>query len=90
MTVFGWIVGTVGLFYSNVEDGDNNTTNGCISADPRFERGFYLAAGSPCRDTGGGTAAAAGLAAYTTSADGSHSAEPGGTTRYHGSLWPAS
>ena len=46
------------------------TLGGNISANPLYERGLYLAAGSPCIDTGSQLASAAGLAGYTTRADG--------------------
>ncbi len=37
------------------------------ASDPLIEYGYYLGAGSPCIDAGGGGAVAAGLAGYTTS-----------------------
>lgn len=49
---------------------DGDTGTGCIHADPQFDRGFYLAAGSPCVDAGSQTAANAGMNARTTRADG--------------------
>ncbi len=48
--------GTVTLAYSDIEDGDNNTTNGCISADPLFVNtnaaDYHLVQGSPCINAG--------------------------------------
>ena len=41
-----------------------------LSVDPLFERGFYLAAGSPCVDAGSQLAANAGLGGTITRADG--------------------
>ena len=64
------INGAVTLINSDVQDGDNVGTNGCISANPSFERGVYLASGSPCIDAGSNTAVALGLDAYTTRTDG--------------------
>jgi len=64
------IVGVTALAQSCIGDGDNAGTNGCFSADPLFERGFYLTPGSPCIDAGAETAAAAGYDALTTRADG--------------------
>ena len=65
------ISGTPALVHCNVEDGDGAGMNGTISVDPQFDRTLYLAAGSPCRDTGFGTATALGLSTKTTSVDGS-------------------
>ena len=62
--------GSAVLVNSDIQDGDSLGVNGNISADPRFERGVYLATGSPCIDAGSNTAAAVGLAGYTTRADG--------------------
>ncbi len=45
-------------------------TTGFLSADPLFEYGYYLGAGSPAIDAGGATAAAAGMGARTTRTDG--------------------
>ncbi|OGV64337.1 MAG: hypothetical protein A2498_02040 [Lentisphaerae bacterium RIFOXYC12_FULL_60_16] len=59
-----------GVWRSCIEDGDNAGTNGCISSDPLFERGLYLATNSPCVNAGGSTALAVGLTNYTTQADG--------------------
>ncbi|NLF22006.1 MAG: DUF1565 domain-containing protein, partial [Lentisphaerae bacterium] len=60
-----------GLFsHSSFGDGTNAGTNGCLAADPGFERGFRLSPGSACRDAGGLTAAQAGLSGRTTLADG--------------------
>jgi hypothetical protein len=58
------------VWMSCIEDGDNDGTNGCLAANPRFERGLYLATNSPCVNAGGGTAAGAGLGGRTTRADG--------------------
>ncbi len=58
------------LWTSCVEDGDNEGTNGCLAADPVFERGLYLAPSSLCVDAGGCDALSAGLGGYTTRADG--------------------
>jgi hypothetical protein len=63
-----------GVWTSCIEDGDNNGTNGCISANPLFERGLYLATNSPCVNAGGTTATAAGLANHTTRTDGTRDA----------------
>jgi hypothetical protein len=41
-----------------------------LSVDPLFERGFYLAAGSPCFDAGSQPVAGAGLGGNITRADG--------------------
>ena len=49
-----------------IGSGANNGINGCVQADPLFERGYYLAAASPAVDAGSTTAAAAGLADRTT------------------------
>jgi len=56
--------------YSCIEDGDNAGTNWCISGNPLFVYGAYLATNSPCVNAGGSSAAAAGLDAYCTRADG--------------------
>ena len=63
------IVGTVSLVYCDIQDGTGNGLNGCISADPLFQNGFYLNPVSPCVNTGNVTAAAAGLDARTTRTD---------------------
>jgi len=62
--------GNITLQNCNIEDGNEAGNNGNISADPRFERGFYLAAGSPSRGTGSQSVSAAGMTGYTTRADG--------------------
>jgi hypothetical protein len=63
--------GTLTLAYCDVQTaGANVTQNNCISVDPQFERGLYLAAGSPCVNAGSDTAANLGLSALTTRADG--------------------
>jgi len=59
-----------GVWYCNVENGDNAGTNGCISSDPLFERGLYLATNSPCVNAGSSPAGTAGLAGRTIRADG--------------------
>lgn len=64
------VTGVVALGSCDVEDGDAVGTNGCLSADPRFEFGFYLGSGSPCVDAGGGLAGDLGLDARTTRTDG--------------------
>ena len=64
------IQGSLSLSYSCIEDGDNNGINGCTNANPQFEYGFFLAAGSPCIDRGGATAETVGLGGYTTRAVG--------------------
>jgi fibronectin-binding autotransporter adhesin len=59
------------LVWSDIGDGDNNGTNGCISADPQFRYGnYYLDDNSLCVDAGIDTASACGLAGYTTRVDG--------------------
>jgi len=64
------IVGSVALEYNNIEDGDNLGVNGNISSDPRFERGLFLAADSPCVNAGTGSVETAGLSGTTTRSDG--------------------
>lgn len=59
-----------GVWYSDIEDGDNDGVNGCISADPLFEYGYYLATNSPCVNAGSAPASVIGLSNYTTHADG--------------------
>ncbi len=66
------VTGTVSLAYCNIENGDSNGVNGNFSADPFFERGFYLATNSPCAGSGTNTAAYWGLTNYTTRVDGSN------------------
>jgi hypothetical protein len=58
------------VWTSCVQNGDNNGVNGCLAADPLFERGLYLATNSPCVDKGGVTASESGVAGFTTRADG--------------------
>jgi hypothetical protein len=54
-----------------IGDGNNNGTNANFKADPMFERPlFYLAPNSPCVNRGSQSAAAAGLAGYTTQTNG--------------------
>ena len=55
------LTGTVTVAYSCIENGGHNGVNGCISADPQFVDGYYLASGSPCKNSGGDTAANVGL-----------------------------
>ena len=55
---------------SDIETGDNNGTNGCLSVNPLFEYGFYLGTNSPCINTGSVTAVAAGLDGRTSRVDG--------------------
>jgi len=64
------IAGSVALEYNNIEDGDGLGINGNISSDPLFERGLFLATNSPCVNAGTGHVETAGLAGYTTRADG--------------------
>ena len=59
------------LACSDIETGDNNGTNGCLSVNPLFEYGFYLGTNSPCINTGSVTAVAAGLDGRTSRVDGS-------------------
>jgi hypothetical protein len=46
----------VKLGWSDIEDGDSNGVNGCISVDPRFVNtnaaNYHLVGGSPCLNTG--------------------------------------
>jgi len=63
------ISGTMTLQYCDISDG-SGSGQGCFSSDPRFERGLYLAADSPCRDAGGRLAGAASLANRTTATGG--------------------
>lgn len=63
------------VFYCDTADGVNPEAQGCISADPLFERGFYLAAGSLCANAGGGSAASWGLDGRTVRADGAADAD---------------
>lgn len=63
--------GTLAVSHSLVGDGTGGGTVGILSGDPVFdEEWFYLAPGSPCRNSGLGTVAAAGLAGYTVSTNG--------------------
>lgn len=64
-------VGTGAVAFTDIGSGDRAFTNNAnLSADPLFERGLYLAANSPCANTGNVSAAAAGLNSRTTRADG--------------------
>jgi len=56
--------------HCNIGNGERAGINGNIAADPRFELGFYLSAGSDCIDAGSRTVAAAGLAGKTTLTNG--------------------
>mgnify|MGYP000679508000 CR=1 FL=1 len=56
--------------YCLIQDGDNEGFQGCFSADPQFERGFYLAGGSPALDAGGDMAADLLLSDRTTRTNG--------------------
>jgi hypothetical protein len=67
----GDIFGAASIGFVNTMSGLSNGVNGCFSADPCFENGFYLAASSPCVNTGSTTSVAAGLNALTTRSDGS-------------------
>jgi len=62
------------LKYCDIEDGDGNGTNGCISLDPLFQYGYYLNPASPCVNRGADTAAAVGLTNYSTQAAGTRDA----------------
>ena len=65
------VAGTgVQLRYCDIQDGDSNGVAGCFSADPLFERGFYLAPSSPCVNAGSRSSSDAGLSSHTTSASG--------------------
>ena len=50
----------------NIGNGERVGINGNILVNPRFEMGFYLAAGSLCRDAGSRTVGDAGLTGKTT------------------------
>jgi hypothetical protein len=63
------IVGVAMLASCDVLDGTSNGVNGCFSADPLFQNGYYLSPSSPCVNTGNVTAAAVGLDARTTRTD---------------------
>jgi hypothetical protein len=59
--------------YCDIETADTfwtNGVNGCISADPLFRNGYYLATNSPCVDAGTNNASAYGLDSRTTRTDG--------------------
>jgi len=60
--------------YSDIEDGNFNGQRGNIASDPKFVKGplsgLYLAADSPCVDSGSGTALALGIEDKTTRLDG--------------------
>jgi hypothetical protein len=63
-------VHSVRLAFCNLENGDSNGFDGCISSDPLFASGFYLGTGSPCIDTGTNAASFWGMGAYTTQTSG--------------------
>ena len=67
---FDDLAGSAALGYCDIQDGDNNGTNGCFSADPQFQSGYYLGAGTPCVNTGSVSAATAGVNGRTTRVDG--------------------
>jgi len=48
------VYGTVTLSYSDIQDGDNNKTNGCIMADPLFGDSTYYHPQSPAGRYAGG------------------------------------
>ncbi len=54
--------GTLTVSHSNIGDQDFGGDN--LNADPLFEYGYYLAAGSPCTNAGSDTATALGMAMY--------------------------
>lgn len=58
------------LYYCDIEDGDNDGTNGCISQDPSFDWAFYLSPNSVCINTGGATAVSLALDTLTTLTNG--------------------
>lgn len=64
------IIGTVSTVNCDIQGGDSNGSNGCFSADPVFQGGYYLDSASPCVNTGNVTAAEAGLDHRTTRIDG--------------------
>jgi len=58
------------LVACDVEDGNGQGINGCISVPPLFQSGYYLATNSPCVNAGTNNAADWGVAGLTTRADG--------------------
>ena len=64
------INGSTTLLNCNVEDGDSVGASGCISQDPKFKAGFYLATDSLSVDHGSATAASLGMDTLTTQTDG--------------------
>ncbi len=62
------VAGTVNASHSLFGDVDLGGNN--LKAEPQFEYGYYLAAGSPAIGAGSDTAANLGLAGYTTRVDG--------------------
>lgn len=64
------LTGTVALAWSNVEDREPQDANGNRSANPLFERGYYLGDQSPCIDAGTNSAAVWGLDSLTTQVGG--------------------
>lgn len=77
------IVGSVSLGYSDIGDGDNSGTNGCISADPLFERGFYLASNSPAVGAGSNLVNVLYLTNYTVRTDGALDTNASVSLGYH-------
>ena len=77
------IVGTVSLGSCDIENGDNKGTNGCFSANPLFEYGYYLGAGSPCTNAGSVSAAQAGVDSRTTRTDGTFDTHAAVDLGYH-------
>jgi hypothetical protein len=66
------ILGSVTVSWSDSGNGVTNGVNGCLSADPAFERGYYLASGSPCVDAGTNEASYWSLSGFTTRTDSSN------------------
>lgn len=65
------LVGTsITVSYSALGLAGYDGVNGNIGADPLFEYGYHLAAGSPCIGKGSDSAGNLGLTAYTTRTDG--------------------
>ncbi len=76
------IEGAVTVSFSNVGDTDFGGDN--LSTDPRFEYGYYLAAGSPCLGAGSDTSANLDMDAYVRNIQG-NAYGPGDTVNlgYH-------
>jgi hypothetical protein len=66
------IVGSATVSWSDSGNGVTNGVNGCLSADPLFDRGYYLAAASPCVDAGTNGVSYWGWSNYTTRVNGSN------------------